>query len=33
MRHTRVAGDPSTELAPTDRDERASAYEPTASNR
>jgi hypothetical protein len=33
MRHTRVAGDPATELSPTDRDDRASAYEPTSSNR
>jgi len=33
MRHTRVAGDPATELAPTDPDERARAYEPSASNR
>jgi len=33
MRHTRVAGDPATELAPTDRDERAAAYEPSPSNR
>ena len=33
MRHTRVAGDPATELARTDRDERADAYEPSASNR
>ena len=33
MRHTRVAGDPATELAPTDRDERAGAYEPSTSNR
>jgi len=33
MRHTRVAGDPATELAPTDRDERARAYEPSTSNR
>jgi alpha-ketoglutarate-dependent taurine dioxygenase len=33
LRHTRVAGDPRTELAPTDRDERAGAYEPSASNR
>jgi alpha-ketoglutarate-dependent taurine dioxygenase len=33
MRHTRVAGDPATELAPTHRDERASAYEPSTSNR
>ena len=33
MRHTRVAGDPATELAPTERDERAGAWEPSASNR
>jgi hypothetical protein len=33
MRHTRVAGDPATELAPTVRDERAGAYEPSSSNR
>jgi hypothetical protein len=33
MRHTRVAGDPATELAPTHRDDRASAYEPSSSNR
>jgi alpha-ketoglutarate-dependent taurine dioxygenase len=33
MRHTRVAGDPATELAPTARDARAIAYEPSASNR
>ena len=33
MRHTRVAGDPATELAPTYRDDRAAAYEPSASNR
>ena len=33
MRHTRVAGDPATELAPTHRDERAAAFEPSASNR
>src|SRR5262245_4944428 len=33
MRHTRVAGDPATELASTDRDERARAYEPSAFNR
>jgi alpha-ketoglutarate-dependent taurine dioxygenase len=33
MRHTRVAGDPATELAATARDERARAYEPSASNR
>jgi alpha-ketoglutarate-dependent taurine dioxygenase len=33
MRHTRVAGDPATELAPTHRDERAGAYEPSTFNR
>lgn len=33
MRHTRVAGDPASELAATDRDERAGAFEPSASNR
>jgi alpha-ketoglutarate-dependent taurine dioxygenase len=33
MHHTRVAGDPATELAPTHRDERAVAYEPSTSNR
>ena len=33
MRHTRVAGDPATELAPTRRDERASAYDLSSSNR
>ena len=33
MRHTRVAGDPATELAPTERDRRAGAYEPSSSNR
>jgi alpha-ketoglutarate-dependent taurine dioxygenase len=33
MRHTRVAGDPATELAPTDRDDRASAFAPSISNR
>jgi alpha-ketoglutarate-dependent taurine dioxygenase len=33
MRHTRVAGDPATELAPTRRDERAGAYEPSTLNR
>ena len=33
MRHTRVAGDPATELAPTDRDDRAGMYEPSTSNR
>ena len=33
LRHVRVAGDPASELAPTDRDERAGAFEPSASNR
>ena len=33
MRHTRVAGDPATELAQTHRDERAGAYDPSTSNR
>jgi len=33
MRHTRVAGDPATELAPTSPDDRARAYEPSVSNR
>jgi alpha-ketoglutarate-dependent taurine dioxygenase len=33
MRHTRVAGNPATELAPTHRDERAGVYEPSSSNR
>ena len=33
MRHTRVAGDPATELAPTHRDDRAGTYEPSTSNR
>jgi alpha-ketoglutarate-dependent taurine dioxygenase len=33
MRHTRVAGDPATELAPTRRDARAGAYEPSTLNR
>ncbi len=33
MRHTRVAGDPASELAATGRDERASGFEPSASNR
>jgi hypothetical protein len=32
MRHTRVAGDPASELAPTDRDDRAGAFEPSTSN-
>jgi hypothetical protein len=33
MRHTRVAGDPTTELAPTVRDDRAGMYDPSTSNR
>jgi alpha-ketoglutarate-dependent taurine dioxygenase len=33
MRHTRVAGDPATELAPTYPDGRAGKYEPSTSNR
>jgi alpha-ketoglutarate-dependent taurine dioxygenase len=33
MRHTRVAGNPATELAPTHRDDRAGVYEPSTSNR
>jgi alpha-ketoglutarate-dependent taurine dioxygenase len=33
MRHTRVAGDPQTEIATTGRDERASGFQPSASNR
>ena len=33
MRHTRVAGDPASELAPTHRDARASTYEPSTLNR
>ena len=33
LRHTRVAGDPASELATTARDERASGFEPSASNR
>ncbi len=33
MRHTRVAGDPMSELAATAADARAGAFEPTASNR
>src|SRR5262245_4747593 len=33
MRHTRVAGDPATELAATHRDDRAHAFEPSTSNR
>jgi alpha-ketoglutarate-dependent taurine dioxygenase len=33
LQGTRIAGDPNTELAPTGRDERASGFRPTASNR
>jgi alpha-ketoglutarate-dependent taurine dioxygenase len=33
MRHTRVAGDPASELVTTGRDERASGFEASASNR
>ena len=33
LRHVRVAGDPASELAPTAFDERAGAFEPSASNR
>ena len=33
MQATRIAGDPASELAPTDRDERASGFEPSASNK
>lgn len=33
LQATRIAGDPATELAPTGRDERASAFQPAASNR
>jgi len=33
LQGTRIAGDPDTELAQTDRDERASGFRPTASNR
>ena len=33
LRHTRVAGNPATEMALTARDERASAFEPSTSNR
>ena len=33
LRHVRVAGDPASELAPTARDERAAAFEPSAANR
>ena len=32
MRHTRVAGDPASELVTTGSDERASGFEPSASN-
>ena len=33
LRHTRVAGNPASELAPTGRDERAAAFQPSSSNR
>ena len=33
MRHTRVAGDPATELVTTARDDRAADFQPSASNR
>jgi alpha-ketoglutarate-dependent taurine dioxygenase len=33
LQATRIAGDPETELAPTGRDERASGFRPSASNR
>ena len=33
LRHTRVAGDPNTELVKTGRDERASDFKPSTSNR
>ena len=33
LRHTRVAGDPATELAETGPDERAAAFAPSSSNR
>jgi alpha-ketoglutarate-dependent taurine dioxygenase len=33
MRHTRIAGEPESELAETGRDERAREFEPSASNR
>lgn len=33
LRHVRVAGDPESELVPTGLDERAAAFEPSASNR
>lgn len=33
LRHTRVAGDPATELARTGPDERAATFEPSTSNR
>ena len=33
LRHTRVAGDPKTELVETGRDERASDFKPSTSNR
>ena len=33
LQATRIAGDPATELAPTGRDERASGFQPSTSNR
>ncbi len=33
LQATRIAGDPATELAPTTRDERAAAFQPSTSNR
>ena len=33
LQATRISGDPASELAPTDRDKRASGFEPSASNR
>ena len=33
LRHVRVAGDPASETAKTDRDERATGFKPSASNR
>ncbi len=33
LRHVRVAGEPESELAPTERDERADDFQPRAANR
>ena len=33
LQATRIAGDPATELAPTGRDDRASNFNPSATNR